>query len=73
MISQLYQDHLQSQLNPAEYPFVRCIIQLLQSIKTLSLEKLANALPLPVLFDTVIRLLNVCIVAYVVTPSDQRH
>ena len=73
MIPQLYQDHLQSQLNLAEYLLVRCIIQLLQSIKTLSLEKLANALPLPVLFDTVIRLLNVCIVAYVVTPSDQRH
>ena len=52
MIPQFYQDHLQSHLNPAEYLLVRCIIQILQSIKTLSLEKLANALPLPVLFDS---------------------
>ena len=52
MIPQFYQDHLQSQFNPAEHLLVRCIIQILQSIKTLSLEKLANALPLPVLFDS---------------------
>ena len=52
MVPQSYQNHLQSQLNPAEYLLVRCIIQILQSIKTLSLEKLANALPLPVLFDS---------------------
>ena len=42
MIPQAYQDHLQSQLNPAEYLLVRCIIQILQSIKTLSLEKLVR-------------------------------
>ena len=52
MILQFYQDHLQSQFNPAEYLLIRCIIQILQLIKTLSLEKLANALPLPVLFDS---------------------
>ena len=50
MIPQFYQDHLQSQLSPAEYLLVRCIVQILQSIKTLSLEKIGTALPLLVLF-----------------------
>ena len=50
MIPQLYQDHFQSQFSPAEYLLVRCIIQILQAIETLSLEKIATALPLPVLF-----------------------
>ena len=50
MIPQFYQDHLQSQFSPAEYLLVRFIIQILQAIKTLSLEKIATALPLPVLF-----------------------
>ena len=38
MIPQFYQDHLQSQLNPAEYLLVRYIIQILQSIKLLVLK-----------------------------------
>lgn len=35
-------------MSPAEYFLITVIIQILQSIKTLSLEKLANTLPLPI-------------------------
>jgi Transposase DDE domain len=52
MIPLSYQQHLKSQFSPAEYILVSILIQILQSIKTLSLEKLANALPLPVLFES---------------------
>ena len=50
MIPQSYQPHLQSQFNLAENLLLRCLIQILQLTKTLSLEKLATALSLPILF-----------------------
>jgi hypothetical protein len=52
MIPQSYQEHLKSQFSPAEYYLVIGLIQILQSIKSLSLEKLANALPFPIAFDS---------------------
>lgn len=52
MIPLSYQQHLKSQFSPAEYFLITFLIQILQSIKTLSLEKLANALPLPILFES---------------------
>ena len=52
MIPQYYQLHLQSQFNLAENLLLTCLIQLLQLTKTLSLEKLATALPLPILFSS---------------------
>ena len=52
MIPQSYQPHLQSQFNLAENLLLRGLIQLLQLMKTLSLEKLATALPFPILFGS---------------------
>ena len=48
MIPQSYQLHLQSQFNLAENLLLTCLIQILQLTKTLSLEKLATALPFPI-------------------------
>jgi len=47
-----YQKHLKSQLNLAEYIFLKILLHLLQSIKKVNLEKLANALPLPIKFES---------------------
>jgi len=44
MLSELYQSHLKSQLSLAEYLFLKILINLLQSIKKVSLEALATAL-----------------------------
>jgi hypothetical protein len=52
MIPSSYQDYLKSQFSPAEYYLVIALIQILQAVKSLSLEKLATALPLPILFDS---------------------
>ena len=52
MILQSYQLHLQSQFNLAENLLLRCLIQILQLTKTLSLEKLATTLPFPILFSS---------------------
>ncbi len=45
MLPKFYQIHLKSQLNLAEYIFLRILLSLLQSIKQVNLEILANALP----------------------------
>lgn len=52
MIPSSYQDQLKSQFSAAEYYLLIGLIQILQSIKSLSLEKLANALPFPILFES---------------------
>ena len=52
MIPQSYQNHLQSQFNLAENLLLTCLIQILQLTKTLSLERLATALSLPILFSS---------------------
>lgn len=52
MLPTLYQNHLKSQLNLAEYLLLKILIHLLQSIKEVTLEKLANALPLAIKFQS---------------------
>ncbi|NEO02138.1 MAG: IS4 family transposase, partial [Moorea sp. SIO3I7] len=44
MLPTFYQNHLKSQLSLADYIFLKILINLLQLIKKVSLEKLANAL-----------------------------
>lgn len=52
MIPSSYQDSLKSQFSAAEYYLLIALIQILQAIKSLSLEQLANALPFPILFES---------------------
>jgi len=52
MMPTFYQKHLKNQLNLAEYIFLKILLNLLQSIKKVSLEKLASALPLPIKFES---------------------
>lgn len=52
MIPEFYQNHLKSQLSTSELIFLKILINLLQSIKKVSLEQLANALPLPIKFES---------------------
>ncbi len=52
MLPVYYQNHLKSQLSLAEYLFLKILLNILQSIKKVNLEKLANALPLPIKFES---------------------
>ena len=52
MIPTFYQKHLKNQLNLTEYILLEILLNLLQSIKKVSLEKLASALPLPIKFES---------------------
>ncbi len=52
MLQSLYQAHLENQLEPAELLLFNILINVLQNIKQVSLEKLATALPLPILFES---------------------
>lgn len=52
MLPTFYQNHLKSQLSTAEFLFLKILIILLQSIKKVSLEKLANALPIGIKFES---------------------
>jgi Transposase DDE domain len=52
MLPAFYQNHLKSQLSTAEFIFLKILIILLQSIKKVSLEKLANALPIGIKFES---------------------
>lgn len=52
MIPEFYQNHLKSQLSTSEFIFLKILINLLQSIKKVNLEQLANALPLPIKFES---------------------
>ena len=52
MLPQLYQTHLENQLEEAELLLLTLLINVLQDIKEVSLEKIANALPLPILFES---------------------
>lgn len=47
-----YQAHLESQLSRSQYLILSILINLLQSLKQVSLEALATAFPFPVLFDS---------------------
>ena len=48
----LYQTHLENQLSSSQLIFFSLIINVLQDMKSVSLEKLAAALPLPILFES---------------------
>lgn len=48
----LYQTHLEKQLSSSQLLFFRLIINVLQELKSVSLEKLAATLPLPILFES---------------------
>lgn len=50
MLPTFYQKHLKSQLSTAEYLFFKILLNLLQVIKKVNLEKLANPLPLAIKF-----------------------
>lgn len=52
ILSELYQSHLKSQLTQAEYLLFQILITLLQSIKKVSLESLATALLMPIIFQS---------------------
>ena len=52
MLPQFYQNHLKSQLSTAEYLFLKILLHLIQSIKKVNLERLANALPLAIKFES---------------------
>jgi hypothetical protein len=52
MLPVFYQKHLKSQLNVTEFIFLNILLILLQSIKKVSLEKLANALPIGIKFES---------------------
>jgi hypothetical protein len=52
MLPPLYQTHLENKLKPSEFLFFNILINILQDIKEVSLEKIATALPLPILFES---------------------
>jgi hypothetical protein len=52
MLPTLYQNHLQNQLSKSQLLLLNILINLLQEIKQVNLEKLATALPLPILFHS---------------------
>ncbi len=47
MLPPLYQTHLENKLEPSEFLFFNILINILQDVKEVSLEKLATALPIP--------------------------
>lgn len=52
MLPPLYQTHLENQLKPSELLFFNILINILQNIKEVSLEKISTALPIPILFES---------------------
>jgi hypothetical protein len=52
MLPSLYENHLENQLAPSELLFFNILINVLQNVKEVSLEKIATALPLPILFES---------------------
>ena len=48
----LYQTNLENKLSQSQLLFLNLLIHLLQNIKQVSLEKIANALPIPILFES---------------------
>ena len=47
-----YQTHLESQLGASDYIFLQILINVLQAVKKVSIEALANALPIPIMFES---------------------
>jgi len=52
MLPIFYQTHLQNNLSVAEYLLLQILINLLQSIKKVSLETLAASMPIPIVFES---------------------
>ena len=52
MFPKLYQTHLTTQLNKAQYLMLSILVQLLQSYRWVRLEELANKFPQPILFES---------------------
>lgn len=52
MLPLLYQTNLENQLSESQLLFLNLLITVLQDIKEVSLEKIANALPIPILFES---------------------
>ena len=52
MIPPFYQTHLENQLTPSEFLLLNIFINVLQDIREVSIEKIATALPLPILFES---------------------
>ncbi|MDV3000187.1 MAG: hypothetical protein N5P05_001793 [Chroococcopsis gigantea SAG 12.99] len=52
MIPSFYQSHLKSQLSVAEYLLLNILVNVIQLIKEVNLESIANALPIPILFES---------------------
>ena len=52
MLPKFYQTHLKSQLSTTEYLLLQILINVLQMIKKVSLEAVANALPIPIEFES---------------------
>jgi hypothetical protein len=52
MLPPLYQTNLENQLSESQLLFLNLLINVIQDIKEVSLEKIANALPVPVLFES---------------------
>jgi hypothetical protein len=52
MIPSFYQSHLKSQLSVAEYLLLNILVNVIQLIKEVNLESIANALPMPILFES---------------------
>ena len=52
MLPELYQNHFQEKLRKPDYLLFEILINLLQSIKQVSLEKLAASLPLPIKYES---------------------
>ena len=52
MLPELYQAHFQEKLKKSDYLLFEILINLLQSIKQVSLEKLAASLPLPIKYES---------------------
>ncbi|BAZ02090.1 transposase [Tolypothrix tenuis PCC 7101] len=52
MLPPLYQTNLENQLSEAQFLFLNLLINVLQDIKEVSLEKIANALAIPIFFES---------------------
>lgn len=52
MIPSIFQNHLRHQLSPAQYILLEMLVRLLQSIRCVKIEVLAESLPLRILFES---------------------
>ncbi|AFY91141.1 IS4 family transposase [Chroococcidiopsis thermalis] len=52
MLPSLYQTHLEKQLKPTQLLLFNLLINVVQALKEVSIEKIATALPLPILFES---------------------